>query len=103
MKVNGKLHAQAALPPGHGPILPFNMRLGGLQSRSGRLRGDNIFFNLAEKRTTVQGLFVHTLHTLCVCVCVCVYVYIILFSFTYGYFRVGKHSSLSRLFRYEIR
>jgi hypothetical protein len=36
MEVSGQLHAPAALPPGKNPWYPFDRRLGGPQSRSGR-------------------------------------------------------------------
>jgi len=36
MEVSGQLHAPAALPQGKCPRYPFDRRLGGLQSRSGR-------------------------------------------------------------------
>jgi hypothetical protein len=41
-KVSGQLHAPPALPPGKGPRYPFDRRLGGPQSRSGRFGEDKI-------------------------------------------------------------
>jgi hypothetical protein len=45
MEVSGQLHAPAALPPGKSPQYPFDRRLGGPQSRSGRY-GEVTFFLL---------------------------------------------------------
>jgi hypothetical protein len=42
MEVSGRLHAQAALPPGKEPRYPLDRRLGGPQSRSGRRREETI-------------------------------------------------------------
>ena len=44
--MSGQLHAQTALPSAKELVCPLNRRLGGLQSRSGRLEKMKIFLPL---------------------------------------------------------
>jgi hypothetical protein len=51
MEVNDQLHAVAALTQGKELRYPFDRRLGGPQSRSGRGGEDRIILATAENRT----------------------------------------------------